>query len=274
MSTILKALRRLEEDRRNQDERSLRDRILSKDGRAGSETGEKGPQGAVLAGVGMFALLAAGFLGWWVLAGKPRGAPPLFVEDAAVVSRDMATGGPANAAAVALPPVSAPTPVAQAAASSRDVEASIPQVVRVEPPPGIAEDIGLVTRPAERAAVEMAPPVERARAPSPAPRAIAAKPKPNLRPLAKPASSLEATTREVPAIRQIERLPMPEFVVLRTVWHPEASRRVAMIRLSGQSAAKAFGQGEAMGVLEIVEIQPASVLFRRDGVEIERRVGR
>ena len=67
---------------------------------------------------------------------------------------------------------------------------------------------------------------------------------------------------------------MPEFVVTRTGWHPEAGRRVAMIRRSGQNAAESFGEGETLGVLEIVEIQPAGVLFRRDGVEIKRRVGR
>ena len=67
---------------------------------------------------------------------------------------------------------------------------------------------------------------------------------------------------------------MPEFVVTRTVWHPDASRRVAMIRQGGRGEPRPFGEGESLGVLEIVEIQPAGVLFRRDGVEIKRRVGR
>ena len=59
----------------------------------------------------------------------------------------------------------------------------------------------------------------------------------------------------------------------RTVWHPSAARRVASVQLKGASAVQLISEGDEFGTLKVVEIQPAAVLFRRDGVEIKRRVG-
>lgn len=259
MSTILKALRRLEEDRRNEDERSLRERILSTESPTGPRSAGRRSGIAVLAG--LLLLGVVGGVGWW-MQGRDRAAPPnaLAGQGPAVVEEPSAVET-AEFAAVALPPVSAAPPVPS-------VVSPAPAPAAVPPPAlGIAEDIGLVTRPPKAAAVSAPPEVARVSAPRPEPR-LEPEPKP------KAARLPEAVTASAPPIRKIERAPMPDFVVMRTVWHPEAARRVAMIRVAGQGEAKAFGEGEAMGVLEIVEIQPSAVLFRRDGVEIVRRIGR
>ncbi|MED5261336.1 MAG: hypothetical protein VX574_02905 [Myxococcota bacterium] len=273
MSTILKALRRLEEDRRREDERSLRDRILSNEP-AGVERSAGGNfPAAVLGGVGALALLVAGAVTWWVLAGSgSQDSAGGFVEETAPVFREDPVAKPVEvASSIGLPAVSAPPPAARSAPpeaasppAPAPVPVSSPEAVEVAASsPGIAEDIGLITRPPKPGAAapdspvarETAPTLSRPRSPEPTP-------------------AVQARRSEAPAIQTIERPPMPEFVVTRTVWHPEAGRRVAMIRRSGQDAAQAFGEGENLGVLEIVEIQPAGVLFGGDGVEIKRRVGR
>jgi len=259
VSTILKALRRLEEDRRNEDQRSLRERILSTEAPAGQRSA--GRRVGVVVVLVLLLLGVAGGVGWW-MEGRDRAVPPnaLASQAPAAVEEPTAVDSAAFAAA-ALPPVSAAPPV--------------PTVVVPAPPaeprpiPGIADDIGLVTRPPKAAANAAPTEIARVSAPPSEPRL---EPKPE--PQRKAAPQPQAVAARAPPIRKIERAPMPDFVVMRTVWHPEAGRRVAMIRVSGHREPKAFGEGDAMGVLEIVEIQPAAVLFRRDGVEIKRRIGR
>ncbi len=271
MSTILKALRRLEEDRRREDERSLRDRILSNEPAGVERSGEGNFPAAALGGVGALALLVAGAVTWWVLAGSgSQDSAGGFVEETAPVFREDPVAKPVEvASSIGLPAVSAPPPAARSAppeapSPAVPVPVSSPEAVEVAASsPGIAEDIRLITRPPKPGAAAPDPPAARETAP-----ALSRPRSPE------PAPAVRARRSEAPAIQTIERPPMPEFVVTRTVWHPEAGRRVAMIRRSGQDAAQAFGEGENLGVLEIVEIQPAGVLFRRDGVEIKRRVGR
>ena len=277
MSTILKALRRLEEDRRREDERSLRDRILSNEPAGVERSGGGNFSAAALGVVGAFALLVAGAVTWWVLAsGGPQDSAGGFVEETVPVFREDPVAKPVEvASSIGLPAVSAPPPTAPSAAleaPSPPVPVPVPVPVSVSPPeevevaassPGIAEDIRLITRPSKQGTPAPDPPVARETAPT------LSRPR-----SPEPAPAVEARRSEAPAIQTIERPPMPQFVVTRTVWHPDAGRRVAMIRRSGQDAAQAFGEGENLGVLEIVEIQPAGVLFRRDGVEIKRRVGR
>ncbi len=270
MSTILKALRRLEEDRRREDERSLRDRILSNEPAGVERSGGGNFPAAAVGGVGALALIVAGAVTWWVLAGGgSQDSAGGFVEETAPVFREDPVAKPVEvASSIGLPAVSAPPPTARSAPPEA---VSPPVPVPVSPPavevaassPGIAEDIRLITRPSKPGTAPPDPPVARATAP------VLSRPQ-----SPEPTPAVQARRSEAPAIQTIERPPMPEFVITRTVWHPEAGRRVAMIRRSGQDAAQAFSEGENLGVLEIVEIQPAGVLFRRDGVEIKRRVGR
>ncbi len=66
-----------------------------------------------------------------------------------------------------------------------------------------------------------------------------------------------------------------EIVVARTIWHPVAGRRRAIleIRESGGTREVELRQGERIGSLMISEIRPAGVTAVRNGVEREYRVG-
>ena len=256
MSTILKALRRLEDDQKAQDERSIRERVLA------GEARQPGPKRTVRSVVlvlvgGLMVLSVAGATGFWILLEARTSGNLLAPEPRAVALVPPAeTPAPTKTGSVPLPRVSAAPPPRRVAAPAPP--AAPPPVRRVavaEPTPGIADDIALVVRKDPKAAPAVAKPPARE---------VAAVKK------AKPA---QPPIEAVP-IRRVERTPMPEFVVTQTVWHPAASRRVAMIRLKGEPAARSYSQGDGLGSLELVEIQPAAVVFQRDGVRIKRSIGR
>jgi len=67
--------------------------------------------------------------------------------------------------------------------------------------------------------------------------------------------------------------PSPKVYVSKTVWHPDASRRVAYVELDGRDGAVALREGESIGPLVVTEIAPTSVSFDHRGNELTRRVG-
>jgi len=67
--------------------------------------------------------------------------------------------------------------------------------------------------------------------------------------------------------------PAPEVVVTRTIWHPSAERRVALVRGAGDSREREVHEGESVGSLQVLRIEPSDVVFLRQGVEIRQRVG-
>lgn len=266
MSTILKALRRLEDDQKARDHRSLRERVLS--GEAMPQPDGQGGRsfGAYLAG-GLAILVVLGAAAFWILY-EAQTAANIFLPQPTERASTAALASPARnetappAARITvvrppLPNVSTPPP-----GSSRALERTVTPVdVPAAPPqdaPGIAEDIVQIVRPGQVASADSVvvakEPVRKVAV------AKSADPKPQ--------------RKKAPPIRRVERAPMPEFVVTQTVWHPAASRRVAMIRLKGQAAARSYSEGDDLGSLELVEIQPAAVVFHRDGVKIKRSIGR
>jgi hypothetical protein len=66
---------------------------------------------------------------------------------------------------------------------------------------------------------------------------------------------------------------VPEIVVTRTIWHPSAERRVAMVRAAGDSQEREVREGESVGSLQVLRIEPSDVVFLREGVEVRQRVG-
>ena len=64
-----------------------------------------------------------------------------------------------------------------------------------------------------------------------------------------------------------------EVVVTRTVWHPSAERRVAVVRGAEDSQEREVHEGDSVGSLQVLRIEPSDVVFLRDGVEIRQRVG-
>jgi hypothetical protein len=74
----------------------------------------------------------------------------------------------------------------------------------------------------------------------------------------------------------IERRPIPSVLVTRTIWHPRAERRIAVVeRLdeSGGAVSLRMREGDRVGSLELVAIEPAAVVFVHNGIELRRRVG-
>jgi type II secretory pathway component PulC len=69
------------------------------------------------------------------------------------------------------------------------------------------------------------------------------------------------------------RDPDPRLAVERTIWHPEAARRRAFVRLAGRSSATEVREGDTLGGAEVRRIDPSGVVFAYEGRELRRSVG-
>ena len=316
MSTILKALRRLEQDRVAEVERPLEAAVVEP-----APAGQAARGGARwLAGVLAAAALGAGTV---LLLQREGGAPTPFVS-----------AGPAHSAPpiATPPPVSAPPPVI--AAPARPVLAPVPAPVEAAPPalapsamaaqsPSAAEAAapGLSEEPLDLA--EQSPPPPVAAPPSPVaklpavvsptvaklpavappvqatplrvarlePRAAA--PKAALPGRAAPGSEAGAVVAqsvthgagdesEGEDVRTIEpqhkrtaRVAPTAALgisVLRTIWHPKPERRTALLDAPGDESPREFREGDRVGSLLLLRIEPSGVVFERDGVELREKI--
>lgn len=137
-------------------------------------------------------------------------------------------------------------------------------------PPPVAEPTPPVSppRPAP-AAPEVKPPVEIAAAEArPTPRA-------EPRPAPKPAPEPETRPAPKPVAKPapVARPPVPKLVVERTIWHPYAERRLAIVAIEGSDQALELHEGDIVGMLVVGKIEPSGVVFNHDGAELRRRVG-
>jgi hypothetical protein len=297
MSTILKALRRLENDEASQREEQrvgLRENLVS-------SPATPAPRRA-RAFVWLLAIPGAGLMGALVAAL----VIPMLLEGE--------------------PPLATPTPTAVPATSSPEPT----EVARVAPPaPVIPEPArSRSSTPPQSVRTTIVPPPERARAtsapsPQPARTASASSPLPPAPPsvvapraqanseqrlVAAPARDLEPIPRQVvesaplasvaaaesvPAKTQrlddtvrpiqisddfavVQRNRIPSVLVTQTIWHPRAERRIALIeRLDASDGEELLRmrEGDRIGPLELVSIEPAGVVFVHDGIELRRRVG-
>jgi hypothetical protein len=85
-------------------------------------------------------------------------------------------------------------------------------------------------------------------------------------------ASIPAPIRE-PGQRVIQRANLPAFNVQKTIWHPDAYRRVAVVKLIDADEVLRLKEGDAVGPLVVRTINPGSVLFNHDGIEIRYNVG-
>jgi hypothetical protein len=74
--------------------------------------------------------------------------------------------------------------------------------------------------------------------------------------------------------RIVQRAKLPTLSVEKTIWHPDAYRRVAVVKLTDAEEVLRLKEGDAVGPLVVQTINPSSVLFNHDGVEITYNVGR
>jgi hypothetical protein len=63
-----------------------------------------------------------------------------------------------------------------------------------------------------------------------------------------------------------------ELSVVKTVWHPDAARRIAEVSVAGEARPREVREGDRVEGLAVREIKLSGVVFERDGVQVERRV--
>jgi len=248
MSTILKALRRLETERQAQDERALRGQVVARSG-AGGRSGRLRLPLVVASGAAGAALVVGAFV-WW-------SAPPAPEAEAALrPAARVAVPAPAPAPALKRTP-SGPRPAARAdgpaapEAAPAPVERAVPRdTVPVEPF-------------VRRAASPPAP----APAPAPAARAAVAP-----GPVASPAPEPDVAPPPPEPAAMATRTLLPRVVVDRTVWHPHAERRLAILEVEGRADPVELREGDAVGDLVVRQIDPGGVVFLHRGIEIRHRI--
>jgi hypothetical protein len=161
-------------------------------------------------------------------------------------------------------------PVARRAAKPRPAPK---QVANAEPPATQVSGSSVLAKPvsappapveAAAAAPTLAPapptPVEIAAvAPKPAPTAVSA--------------SIPAPIREPERKKVVQRAKLPTFKVEKTIWHPDADRRVVVVKLVDAEEVLRLKEGDAVGPLVVKTINPGSVLFSHDGIEVMYNVG-
>jgi hypothetical protein len=75
------------------------------------------------------------------------------------------------------------------------------------------------------------------------------------------------------ASKEIARAEVPALRVERTVWHPVAERRLALIEFEQSAERREIREGDAVGPLVVSKIEPSGVVFVHDGIELRRRIG-
>jgi hypothetical protein len=187
----------------------------------------------------------------------PERAAPV---ESAVTVRDEASAGPDPAAAAAVDAARPRDPVGATTSAEAAPRAAAADTPRAEDEEAL-----------EVAAVE---PTAAARAADPR-RAREIRPG-DTRP-AGDGGSASAPSSAQPLVRRdapvAPRATIPDVAVLRTSWHPDASRRSARIRIEANGEVVTLREGDAVGALVVREISPSAVLFQTGEVEIRRRVG-
>ncbi len=135
---------------------------------------------------------------------------------------------------------------------------------------------------ASRVAAEPPPAHRESRAPNPAhsvasraPAARSAQKTRGAGPVPTEAPEVAVVPRPPPKPRIRPALPPPPAVAVeRTIWHPDASRRRARVRVEGRREAVELREGDVIGVLVVAEIHPSSVVFLHGSERLTQPVGR
>ena len=254
MSTILKALRRLEEQKSGATPRPLRDEVVLVPARRRSRRGLFVAIVAALA----FALVGGGLV--WLFDRVPGEV----AEQAATIAP-----APEVAAAPAREPI-----LAAAKERATEVTVSVPETIAgaaqgpIVPVPASPPDFALVRPGAqeqqERVKVAPAEPVTAEYVEFVVEHPSAVTPMPEVEP--------GYVDEDVPTAR-VARSKSPVRVE-RTQWHPSPERRVAWVEVEGVTALREVREGERVGPYVVREIEPAAVLFADGSVELRREVGR
>jgi hypothetical protein len=89
-------------------------------------------------------------------------------------------------------------------------------------------------------------------------------------PLPKPAAEPEPTPAKT--LAAVSGSSGPTFTVERTVWHPVAAKRLAVV-IVGSGAPREVREGDEIGTALVAKIEPSGVIFSEQGKEFRRRIG-
>jgi len=312
VSTILKALQRLEDEKSAGVARSLDEQVVAH--RSQPAPDRRGLRIGIVA-IGGVAVAAAAFLLWptqgdpdavvaaeppppatapvaapstaqQVAAETPRRSAPARTEPAELEQGDLSEAQfaavvevvkrldaqPADSAGPAAQPNRvAPTAEAETKRSARRPGArrSDTPVAHGAPQPRVAEQqVANAQAPVTpisgdfvpaNAAQEPPPPIEIA--------ALAVEPARAALPASIPAAM------RAPEQKVIQRAKLPALRIEKTVWHPDTDRRIAIVKLIDREEVLRLKEGDAIGPLVIESINPGSVLFSHDGIEVKYNVG-
>jgi len=278
MSTILKALRRLENDEASQREEQrvgLRENLVSSPATPAPQRARAFVWLLAIPGAGLMGALVAALVIPMLLEGERPLSTPAPTALPATSSPELARvapPAPVIAEPVSTPSVSPPPSVRAASAPS-----PLPVRTTIVPPP---ERRARATsapspQPTRTVSVSSSQPARAASVSSPLPPASVAA-----------AESFPAKTQRLDeTVRPIEisddfavvqRNRIPSVLVTQTSWHPRAERRIALIeRLDASDGEELLRmrEGDRIGSLELVSIEPTGVVFVHDGIELRRRVG-
>lgn len=247
MSTILKALRRLEEQKHTGAERPLRDEVVLAPARGAQRSGWTRAlvAGAVLAVAGLLLLRA--------LVPEPEAGPRAEAEATALPEVAAAPPPETTTITISAPPVAAPNVVVPVPSQPQDFE-----IVRPDPtaPARPLAPLPLPTIGEEEYAAEPEPP-------RPIPRAGVEE---------VPVEYVDEPLDEAPEPRVVAKAGSPVRVA-RTLWHPTPERRLAWVEVDGQIALREVREGERVGPYVVREIEPTAVLFADGLVEMRQEVG-
>jgi hypothetical protein len=299
VSTILKALRRVEEERpatSSAPRRAMRgDFVAGPDAPPPPRRKRREPNWKLWGSLGAVVLLAA--LVWWRMPradevvrsepavqpgatrGEARPGPPAPAQRSARAAPPPPAAPAPTPAPAAAPPAPAATAVAASGVPSEVVEQLPPLGAALEAeaaPPAVATVPPAVATVPPAAAIvspgpSSEPPAAKPPAAAAAARVAAREPAPKPKPA--PAAAAAPVSRAAPQPAPTRAPSAPAIQVDRTSWHPKPERRIAWVRVEGLGAVRELHEGDAVGTLVVKEIRPSSVLFQHGAEQIQRRVG-
>jgi hypothetical protein len=89
---------------------------------------------------------------------------------------------------------------------------------------------------------------------------------------AKPAAEPKPTKKSTTT--HIQRQRVPDVEVVSTVWHPDATRRIARLQIDGDEVIELHEGDTIAGGLVVTEIKLSGVTLKHDDVTISKRVGK
>jgi hypothetical protein len=289
MSTILRALRRLEEEKAGDELQGLHDSVVAPAPDPGTR---KGRAVLAVAGAGFLAAALGALVTWQLLDadGRPRSPDAVPGESASHAGRSIPVESPSDRALESA--LEALTPDTAILIDAVQRTARLAPVAA--PPPEISSEVLVHRRvprppealPAPRVEPELPPKPESRAAAIPEPGASATRPAPSATPpepielaAAQPVPEPESWREAAPRPGTSKAQPaapssgIPTVKVTKTIWHPRPERRSAVVEVEGSPGSRDLKEGDTLGALVLTEIKPSGVVFDYQGVELVRKIG-